>query len=62
MDEDGKELGPIKEILTPGANDVWVVGLPKGKQLLLPVIDDVVLDVNVTDKLIRVHVLEGLLE
>jgi len=62
VDEDGKELGPIKEILTPGANDVWVVGLPKGKQLLLPVIDDVVLDVNVTDKLIRVHVLEGLLE
>ncbi|MFC5448314.1 ribosome maturation factor RimM [Paenibacillus aestuarii] len=60
--EEGEELGLIKEVLTPGANDVWVVALPKGKELLLPVIDDVILDVNVADKTIRVHVMEGLLE
>ena len=42
--EEGQELGLVSEILTPGANDVWVVTLPKGKQLLLPVIDDVVLE------------------
>jgi len=60
--EEGEELGLIKEVLTPGANDVWVVALPKGKELLLPVIDDVILDVNIADKTVRVHVMEGLLE
>ncbi|MVO99184.1 ribosome maturation factor RimM [Paenibacillus lutrae] len=60
--EEGEELGLIQEILTPGANHVWVVGRPNKKQLLLPVIDDVVLDVNVKDKIVTVHLLEGLLD
>jgi 16S rRNA processing protein RimM len=60
--DDGQELGLISEILTPGANDVWVVALPKNKQLLLPVIDDVVLDVDVQAKTVRIHLMEGLLE
>ncbi|MEW9697747.1 ribosome maturation factor RimM [Paenibacillus sp. SI8] len=60
--DEGQELGIVSEVLTPGANDVWVVSLPKGKQLLLPVIDDVVLDVDVAGKTIRIHLMEGLLE
>ncbi|WP_195573101.1 ribosome maturation factor RimM [Paenibacillus sp. 1001270B_150601_E10] len=60
--EDGEELGPIKEILAPGANHVWVVKLPKGKELLLPVIDPVILDVNVEEKRVTVHLMEGLME
>ena len=43
---DGEELGTIKEILSPGANDVWVVQRDGKKDLLLPVIDDVVKDVD----------------
>ncbi|MFC0214312.1 ribosome maturation factor RimM [Paenibacillus chartarius] len=59
--EEGQELGTITEILTPGANDVWVVKPPKGKEVLLPVIDDVVLEVDVASKLVRVRLLEGLI-
>ncbi|MGG6311253.1 ribosome maturation factor RimM [Paenibacillus macerans] len=61
VSDEAEELGEIVEILRPGANDVWVVKLPSGKQLLLPVIEDVVLDVNVKEKLVKVHVMEGLL-
>lgn len=61
VSDENEDLGEIIEILRPGANDVWVVKLPSGKQLLLPVIDDVVLDVSIKDKLVRVHVMEGLL-
>lgn len=61
ISDEGEDLGVVEEILRPGANDVWVAKLPSGKQLLLPVIDDVVLDVNVQDKLIKVHLMEGLL-
>jgi 16S rRNA processing protein RimM len=59
--DEGEELGTISEVLSPGANDVWVVARPKGKDVLLPVIDDVVLDVDVPNKTVTVHVLEGLL-
>lgn len=59
--EEGQELGTITEILSPGANDVWVVKPPKGKELLLlPVIDEVVLDVDVTGKKVLVRLMEGL--
>ncbi|MDF2814159.1 MAG: rRNA processing protein RimM [Paenibacillus sp.] len=60
VSDEGEQLGTVSEILAPGANHVWVVNRPTGKQLLIPVIDDVVLDVNVESKLITVHLMEGL--
>ncbi|TBL77703.1 ribosome maturation factor RimM [Paenibacillus thalictri] len=60
--DEEQELGEITEILSPGANDVWVVKLKNGKQALLPVIDEVILDVDVEAKTVRVHIMEGLLD
>lgn len=57
---DGRDLGTIKEILSPGANDVWVVQRPNQKDLLLPKIDDVVKDVNLEDGVVTVELMEGL--
>lgn len=60
--DENEMLGVVTEILSPGANDVWVVEPEKGKgkQILLPVIDPVVLNVDVASKRITVHLLEGL--
>lgn len=57
---EGRELGKIKEILAPGANDVWVVQRPKQSDLLLPVIDDVVKQVDLDGGYVEVELLEGL--
>lgn len=59
--DEGEPLGTITEILTPGANDVWVVSRPAGKPVLIPVIDDVLLNVDIGRKQVTVHLLEGLL-
>ncbi|WP_018883530.1 ribosome maturation factor RimM [Paenibacillus massiliensis] len=59
--EEGELLGTIKEILTPGANDVWVVKQKSGKDLLLPYIQEVVLQVDVSEKRVTVRLMEGLL-
>ncbi|CAM4249949.1 ribosome maturation factor RimM [Paenibacillus tarimensis] len=59
--DEGEELGTISEILSPGANDVWVVERPKDKPVLLPVIDDVIRSVDVKEKLVTVHLMEGLI-
>ncbi|HJA22231.1 ribosome maturation factor RimM [Limosilactobacillus panis] len=57
---DGQELGTIKEILSPGANDVWVVQRPGKQDLLLPVIDDVVKQVDLDNGQVLVELMEGL--
>ncbi|AHI56304.1 ribosome maturation factor RimM [Listeria ivanovii] len=59
---DGEELGEITEILTPGANDVWVVKGSDKKEKLIPYIADVVKEINISDKKITIEVMEGLLD
>lgn len=59
--EEGLKLGKIKEILSPGANDVWVVKRQGEKDLLLPYIGDVVKNVDVENKKVIVHLMEGLI-
>ena len=60
VDENGQDLGSLTEILETGANDVYVVTRDDGTQLLLPAISDVVLDVDLPHKTMRVHLLPGL--
>ena len=45
-DDKGLELGTVKDVLVTGANDVYVVELKNGKELLLPAIGDCILEVN----------------
>lgn len=59
--DDDKELGELTEILTTGANDVYIVTTAEGKELLLPSIKECILDVDVSNKRITVHILPGLL-
>lgn len=58
---DGEEIGTVTEILTPGANDVWVVEDKRGKDILIPYIEPVVKQVQVKEKTILIDPLEGLL-
>ena len=59
--DDGKELGILTEILTTAANDVYVVKTPEAKEVLIPSIKECILDVDVANKKITVHLLDGLL-
>lgn len=61
VSEEGETIGEIKDILQTGANDVWVVKGTKGKEHYIPYIEDVVKDINIDDKIITIHVMEGLL-
>lgn len=59
--ENDQVIGQIKEILQPGANDVWVVKRRKGKKiLLLPYIPPVVLNIDIPNNRVDVELLEGL--
>lgn len=60
--EDGTEIGELKEILATGANDVYVVKTPVGKEVLIPSIPQCILDVNINEKIVTVHLLDGMME
>lgn len=53
-------IGKIKEILQPGANDVWVVKRKGKRDLLLPYIPPVVKKVDLAEQRVEVELLEGL--
>ncbi|HZU86101.1 MAG TPA: ribosome maturation factor RimM [Anaerolineaceae bacterium] len=55
VDETGNMLGELAEILETGANDVYVVHDAQGKEILLPVIDEVVLEIDLARGEIRVR-------
>lgn len=61
-DEDGSPIGTLKSVLETGANDVYVIELSDGRELLLPAIKQCVLEVDVEAGFIRIHILEGLLD
>ncbi|MCA1062349.1 ribosome maturation factor RimM [Rossellomorea sp. AcN35-11] len=58
---EGEDLGTIIEILSPGANDVWVVKGQRGKEHLIPYIEEIVKSVDVENQLITIEPMEGLL-
>ena len=60
--DEGKVLGTLTDVIETGANDVYAVKTPEGKEILLPAIRDCILDVNVDEKRMTVHVMEGLLD
>lgn len=61
-DEKDKLIGQIKEVLTPGANDVWVVGRKGKKDALIPYIPSVVKTVDISSKKVHIEVMEGLID
>jgi len=62
FDETGTSLGVVSEILETGANDVYVVAAAGGREILIPALKDVLLEINLEQKRMKVHLLPGLLD
>jgi 16S rRNA processing protein RimM len=61
IDDNGNSLGKLVEIIETGANDVYVVRDESGKEILLPAISSVILETDPARRVLRVHLLEGLI-
>ena len=58
--DEGEILGKITDVYPTGSNDIYVVKNEEGKQILLPAIGQVVKQVDLPNKKMTVHLLEGL--
>lgn len=60
--DEGVKLGVMIDVLQTGANDVYIVKMESGKEVLLPAIKDCILNVDLEKGEMLVHVLDGLLD
>jgi 16S rRNA processing protein RimM len=60
--EDEKEFGTLKDVLATGANDVYIVQTLDHKEVLLPAIKQCILDVDIENQVMKVHIMKGLLD
>ena len=59
--ENGEKLGRLKDVIETGANDVYVVHSEAHGEVLLPAIKDCILDVDIENQKMKVHLMEGLI-
>ncbi len=57
---DGQVLGVIDNVISTGSNDVYEVKRDGKKPLLLPVIDDVINEININEGYVSVTLIKGL--
>ncbi len=60
--DEGEDLGNLEDVLQTGANDIYVVKKDGHPEILIPAIKDCILDINMEQGLMKVHLLEGLRE
>jgi 16S rRNA processing protein RimM len=58
---DGRRIGIVEDIIPTGANDVFVVR-DEGKEVLVPVIEDVVKEIDVASRRVVIEEVPGLLD
>lgn len=61
VDDSDKDLGKIVDIIKTGSNDVYVVRDEESREVLLPAIKEVVLDVDINNGIIKVKLMKGLI-
>lgn len=60
--EDGSAFGKLTDVMTTGANDVYVITIADGREILVPAIKDCILSVDPEAGRMEIHLLPGLME
>lgn len=58
--DDGDEFGKLKDVLETGANDVYIIDSLKHGEVLVPAIKQCILDVDIENGKMVIHLMEGL--
>ena len=61
-DEENKYIGDISQVIQTGANDVYEITNASGEKHLIPAIKQCVLDVDMQNRTMTIHVMEGLFD
>ena len=59
--DSGAILGKLKEVLQPSSQDVYVVELAAGGQMMVPAVSAFIREISLQEGIISVHLIEGML-
>lgn len=59
--EDGAVFGTLKDVIETGANDVYIIESSKHGEVLVPAIKECILDVNIEEQKMQIHLMDGLI-
>ena len=62
IEDTGRELGSLTDVLQTGANDVYIIKSPEGKEYLIPAIKDCIKSISLEENRIVIHMIKGLAE
>lgn len=60
--ENDEIFGTLKDVIATGANDVYVIESVAHGEVLIPAIKECILNVNVEEQKMTVHLMDGLIE
>ncbi len=60
--ENDETFGTLKDVIATGANDVYVIDSVAHGEVLIPAIKECILNVNVEEQKMTVHLMDGLIE
>ena len=58
---DEENFGILKDVMETGANDVYVIEHPSEGEVLVPAIKECILDVDIENRQMKIHVMNGLI-
>lgn len=61
-DEDNSELGTLKDVVQNSAQDLYFVQLKNGGECIIPAVGEFVKSISMEEKVIRVKLIEGMLD
>ena len=60
--DEGEDFGELTDVLFTKANDVYTVTRPDGKEVLIPAIEECILDIDLDKEVMTIHIMPGLLD
>ena len=62
VDEEDKVLGTLRDVMETGANDVYIIDMADGREVLVPAIKECILHVDVEAGKMQIHLMDGILD
>ncbi len=62
VDEEDKIIGTLRDVMETGANDVYIIDMTDGREVLIPAIKECVLQVDLEAGKMQIHLMDGLLD
>ena len=62
VEKNGQIIGVLRDVLQISSNDVYVIVGESGEEILVPAIKDVIEKVDISNKQISIHLIDGLVD